>query len=65
MEPVTPFVVSRASLSCDPPICGVSLEPYVVLRRPDGTHTHDELPEESPVEGVFLRHRWCVAAGGT
>jgi len=47
------------SLSCDPPICGVELEPYIVLRRADGTHTTDDFTASAPSDdNAFLKHRW-------
>ncbi|MCO5613501.1 hypothetical protein L7F22_067778 [Adiantum nelumboides] len=50
--------VLRVHLPSDIPIVGCELTPYVLLRRPDGSITPDDIPESSPVDGFYLKHRW-------
>lgn len=43
----------------DTPICNVTLEPYVLIKRGDSTVTADDIPEEGSGEGLIqLRSRW-------
>lgn len=63
------FQVLSAKLPTgDTPICGVALEPYVLLRRGDSTVTSDDVPEEGS-DGLYqLRSRWyrsAVPKGGS
>ncbi|KAH6558714.1 hypothetical protein KP509_1Z049500 [Ceratopteris richardii] len=50
--------VLRVHLPSDIPIVGCELTPYVLLRRPDGSITPDDIPESSPADGFYLKHRW-------
>ncbi|KAH7284149.1 hypothetical protein KP509_34G041500 [Ceratopteris richardii] len=50
--------VLRVHLPSDIPIVGCELTPYVLLRRPDGSITPDDIPESSPTDGFYLKHRW-------
>lgn len=34
---MTPFSILSARLQSDTPVCGVPIEPYVLVRRADGT----------------------------
>jgi hypothetical protein len=34
---MTPFSILSARLQSDTPVCGVAIEPYVLVRRADGT----------------------------
>lgn len=52
--------VLRVHLPSDIPIAGCELTPYVLLRKPDGTVTTDDLPESAPADGYYLRCRWYV-----
>jgi CCR4-NOT transcription complex subunit 6 len=53
----------------DAPVCNVTLEPYVLIKRGDTTVTADDVPEEGSGEGLFqLKSRWFRSAlprGGT
>lgn len=52
-------IVSVKLPTGDTPICGVTLEPYVVVKRGDSTVTADEVPEEGSGEGLYqLKSRW-------
>ncbi|KAH7440973.1 hypothetical protein KP509_03G018800 [Ceratopteris richardii] len=50
--------VLRVHLPSDIPIVGCELTPYILLRRPDGSISPDDVPESSPVDGFYLKHRW-------
>lgn len=50
----------RVHLPSDIPIVGCELTPYVLLRRPDNNVTTDDVPNSAPIEGYFLRYKWCV-----
>ncbi|CAM6103432.1 unnamed protein product [Calypogeia fissa] len=50
--------VLRVHLPSDIPIAGCELSPYVLLRRPDSSVTTDDIPEQAPVDGFYLRCRW-------
>ncbi len=53
-------ITSARIPSSDAPICGVTLEPYVLIRRPDGQSCNaEECPEEGSGDARFsLRFRW-------
>lgn len=54
-------IVSVKLTSGDTPICGVTLEPYIVVRKSDGAGacTADDVPEEGVSDGAYqLRSRW-------
>ncbi|EFJ17358.1 hypothetical protein SELMODRAFT_270348 [Selaginella moellendorffii] len=51
--------VLRLHLPSDIPIVGCELSPYVQLRLPDGTTTTDDVPVTSPIDGYYLRWKWC------
>lgn len=52
-------IVSAKLPTGDTPICGVTLEPYVLIKRGDSTVTADEVPEEGSGEGLYqLKSRW-------
>ncbi|XP_010257570.1 PREDICTED: carbon catabolite repressor protein 4 homolog 2-like [Nelumbo nucifera] len=50
--------VLRVHLPSDIPIVGCELTPYVLLRRPDGSITTDDVPESVPLDGFYLRYKW-------
>eukprot|EP00889_Picochlorum_renovo_P001125 jgi/Picre1/28155/NNA_003561.t1 len=51
---MTPFSILSARLQSDTPVCGVAIEPYVLVRRADGTTvTADEVPEEGYTDARF------------
>lgn len=50
--------VLRVHLPSEIPIVGCELTPYVLLRRPDGSITPDDIPETAPVDGFYLKYRW-------
>lgn len=50
--------VFRVHLPSDIPIVGCELTPYVLLRRPDNSITTDDLPENAPIDGFYLRYKW-------
>ena len=54
------FSILSARLPGDTPICGVTLEPYIVCRRSDNTNAAaDDVPEEGLRDGPYvLRSRW-------
>lgn len=52
-------IVSARLPTGDTPVCNVTLEPYVLIKRGDTTVTADDIPEEgSPEPGLQLRSRW-------
>ncbi len=52
-------VVSARLPTGDTPVCNVTLEPYVLIKRGDTTVTADDVPPEgSPEPGLQLRSRW-------
>ncbi|CAI5479834.1 unnamed protein product [Closterium sp. Yama58-4] len=50
--------VLRVHLPSDIPIAGCELCPYVLLRKPDGTITTEDIPETNPIDGYYIRCRW-------
>ncbi|XAR70051.1 Poly(A)-specific ribonuclease [Bertholletia excelsa] len=50
--------VLRVHLPSDIPIVGCELTPYVLLRRPDKSVTHEDISESTPLDGHFLRYKW-------
>jgi CCR4-NOT transcription complex subunit 6 len=62
-------IVSAKVPTGDTPICNVTLEPYVLVKRGDLTVTADEVPEEGSPEGNYqLRNRWyrsTIPRGGS
>lgn len=52
------LTVLRVHLPSDIPIVGCETTPYVLIRRPDGSVTTDDVPESSPLGGCFLRYKW-------
>lgn len=56
--------VLKISLTSEP-VAGVELQPYVLLQRPDGSHTTENIAEPvdapSSATGVCLRQRWYRA----
>lgn len=52
------LTVVRVHLPSDIPIVGCELTPYVVVRKPDKSVTNEDVPENSPVDGHFLRYKW-------
>ena len=50
--------VVRVHLPSEIPIVGCEITPYVLLRRPDGAVSTDDLPETAPTDGQFMRYRW-------
>jgi CCR4-NOT transcription complex subunit 6 len=52
-------LVSARLPTGDTPVCSVTLEPYVVIKRGETTVTADDIPEEGSSEpGLQLRSRW-------
>lgn len=52
-------IVSARLPTGDTPVCNVTLEPYVLIKRGETTVTADDIPEEgSPEPGLQLRSRW-------
>ncbi|CAI7778394.1 unnamed protein product, partial [Closterium sp. NIES-53] len=50
--------VLRVHLPSDIPIAGCELCPYVLLRKPDGTITTEDIPDTNPIDGYYIRCRW-------
>ncbi|KNA11058.1 hypothetical protein SOVF_138410 [Spinacia oleracea] len=50
--------VVRVHLPSDIPIVGCELSPYVLLRKPDKSVINDDVPENAPIDGQFLRYKW-------
>lgn len=50
--------IIRATLNNDTPIVGCELAPYVVIRKADSSCTTEDIPEENPVDGAYIRYRW-------
>ena len=50
--------VLRVHLPSEIPIVGCEITPYVLLRRPDGGVSTDDVPEAAPVDGCFMRYKW-------
>lgn len=61
-------IVSARLPTGDTPVCNVTLEPYVLIKRGETTVTADDIPEEgSPEPGLQLRSRWyrsSISRGG-
>jgi CCR4-NOT transcription complex subunit 6 len=52
-------IVSARLPTGDTPVCSVTLEPYVLIKRGETTVTADDIPEEGASEpGLQLRSRW-------
>lgn len=52
-------IVSARLPTGDTPVCSVTLEPYVLIKRGETTVTADDIPEEGSSEpGLQLRSRW-------
>eukprot|EP00879_Flechtneria_rotunda_P016171 GHRR01016915.1.p1 GENE.GHRR01016915.1~~GHRR01016915.1.p1 ORF type:complete len:388 (+),score=95.80 GHRR01016915.1:221-1384(+) len=52
-------IISARLPTGDTPVCNVTLEPYVLIKRGDTTVTADDIPEEGSHEpGLQLRSRW-------
>ncbi|RLN40118.1 hypothetical protein C2845_PM01G04100 [Panicum miliaceum] len=52
------LTVLRVHLPSEIPIVGCEITPYVLLRRPDGGISIDDVSEASPVDGYFMRYKW-------
>ncbi|KAL5219189.1 hypothetical protein ABZP36_019873 [Zizania latifolia] len=52
------LTVLRVHLPSEIPIVGCEITPYVLLRRPDGGISTDDVPEALPVDGYFMRYKW-------
>jgi CCR4-NOT transcription complex subunit 6 len=52
--------IVRVHLPSEIPIVGCEITPYVLLRRPDGSATTDDVPESVPIDGCFLGYKWLV-----
>lgn len=50
--------VVRVHLPSEIPIVGCEVTPYVLLRRPDGAVSTNDVPETAPADGQFMRYRW-------
>lgn len=50
--------VVRVHLPSEIPVVGCELTPYVLVRRPDGSVTNEDVPEFAPVAGYCMRYRW-------
>lgn len=52
-------IVSARLPTGDTPVCSVTLEPYVLIKRGETTVTADDIPEEGSTEpGLQLRSKW-------
>ncbi|XP_042440907.1 carbon catabolite repressor protein 4 homolog 1-like [Zingiber officinale] len=52
------LTVLRVHLPSEIPVVGCEITPYVLLRRPDGSISSDEVPESIPFNGCCMRYRW-------
>ncbi|XP_039140004.1 carbon catabolite repressor protein 4 homolog 1-like [Dioscorea cayenensis subsp. rotundata] len=50
--------VLRVHLPSEIPIVGCEITPYVLVRRPDGNVSNDDVPESAPLNGRHMRFRW-------
>ncbi|KAJ0788011.1 putative poly(A)-specific ribonuclease [Helianthus annuus] len=50
--------VLRVHLPSDIPIVGCEISPYVLIRHPDKTVSTEDVPENLPLHGCFLRYKW-------
>ncbi|KAJ8499878.1 hypothetical protein OPV22_010430 [Ensete ventricosum] len=50
--------VLRVHLPSEIPVVGCEITPYVLLRRPDGTISNDDVPESAPFNGYCIRYKW-------
>ncbi|XP_065024436.1 carbon catabolite repressor protein 4 homolog 1 [Musa acuminata AAA Group] len=52
------LTVLRVHLPSEVPIVGCEIAPYVLLRRPDGSVSIDEVPEPAPLIGYCMKYKW-------
>ncbi|KAG6511285.1 carbon catabolite repressor protein 4 homolog 1-like [Zingiber officinale] len=52
------LTVLRVHLTSEIPVVGCEITPYVLLRRPDGSISNDDVPESTPLHGYCVRYRW-------
>ncbi|XP_074579423.1 carbon catabolite repressor protein 4 homolog 1-like isoform X1 [Curcuma longa] len=52
------LTVLRVHLTSEIPVVGCEITPYVLLRRPDGSISNDDVPESAPLHGYCVRYRW-------
>lgn len=50
--------VVRTHLPSTTPIAGCELSPYILCKKADGTLTTEEVTENNPLDGLYLRNRW-------
>lgn len=50
--------VVRVHLPSEIPIVGCEITPYVLLRRPDGGISTEDVHEAIPLDGHFMRYKW-------
>lgn len=50
--------VLRVHLPSEIPVVGCEITPYVLLRRPDGSISTDDVPESAPFNGYCIRYKW-------
>ncbi|KAJ6846550.1 carbon catabolite repressor protein 4-like protein 1-like [Iris pallida] len=50
--------VLRVHLPSDIPIVGCEITPYVLVRRPDNSISHNDVNELAPIGGYCVRYRW-------
>ncbi|WOK91809.1 carbon catabolite repressor protein [Canna indica] len=52
------LTVLRVHLPSEIPVVGCEITPYVLLRRPDGSISNDDVPESAPLNGYCMRYKW-------
>ncbi|CAD5179806.1 unnamed protein product, partial [Musa acuminata subsp. malaccensis] len=52
------LTVLRVHLPSEIPVVGCEITPYVLLRRPDGSISTDDVPESAPLNGYCMRYKW-------
>ncbi|EAY88687.1 hypothetical protein OsI_10162 [Oryza sativa Indica Group] len=52
------LTILRVHLPSEIPIVGCEITPYVLLRRPDGGISTEDVHEAIPLDGHFMRYKW-------